>query len=123
MTKVLTKPQATVHPAPMLGRMSVVHYDRVQHLTTDTRLDHTHIGQSVAATVTLDWIRPTAGGRASGIVTALAGGSAIVTLNADTYRQLRPILTTGTRLILRGIVTDMAGQRVLDVRNGTAVTV
>ena len=114
----------TAPTTPTLDRMSVVHYDPLLHLTTETTLDRVRAGATVTATVTLTSIRLTAGGRASGIVTALADQqSAIVTFSADTHRRLARILTTGSRLILRGQVTVINGQRVLDVRNGVAVTV
>lgn len=110
--------------APALDRMPVVHYDPALHLTTATTMDQVRAGVIVTATVTLTSILPTAAGRASGIVTALDGGqSTIVTFSADVHRRLNRILTTGSRLILRGQVADLNGRRVLDVRTGVAVTV
>lgn len=107
-----------------LDRMSVVHCDPVSHLVTATTMDQVRAGVIVTATVTLTSILPTASGRASGIVTALDGGqSTIVTFSADVHRRLNRILTTGARLILRGQVAVINGRRVLDVRNGLAVTV
>lgn len=116
---------ATHRPGGLaLDRMSVVHYDPLLHLTTETTLDRVRAGGTVTATVTLTSIRQTAGGRASGIVTALADQrSAIVTFSADVNRRLARILTAGNRLIVRGTVASINGQRVLDVRNGVAVTV
>ncbi|MEU5660104.1 hypothetical protein ABZ802_31475 [Streptomyces sp. NPDC047737] len=114
----------TAPTTPALDRMAVVHYNPLLHLTTETTLDRVKAGDTVTATVTLTSIRQTAGGRASGIVTALADQrSAIVTFSADTNRRLARILTTGNRLIVRGKVAIVNGQRVLDVRNGVAVTV
>lgn len=117
----------TALTAPALDRMPVVHYDPLLHLTTETTLDRVKAGSTVTVTVTLTAIRQTAGGRASGIVTALTAQptpqSAIVTFSADINRRLARILTEGNRLIVRGQVASINGQRVLDVRNGVAVTV
>ncbi|GGZ82758.1 hypothetical protein [Streptomyces rubiginosohelvolus] len=116
--------QTTATTPPTLGGMPVVHHDPALNLNTDTTIDRVRVGQTVTATVTLTTIRPTTGSRASGIVTALTGPqSAIVTFNADTNRRLARILVEGNRLILRGQVTVVNGQRVLDVRNGVAVNV
>lgn len=109
---------------PSLGQLPVVHYDPLLHLTTATTIDQTRAGQTVTATVTLTAIRQTTSGRASGIATALTGPhSAIITFSADTNRRLARILTEGQRLIVCGTVTVINGRRVLDVRNGVAVTV
>lgn len=114
----------TAPTPPALDRMPVVHYDPLHHLTTETTLNHVKAGSTVTATVTLTAIRPTTGGRASGIVTALtAPESAIITFSADTNRRLARILIEGQRLIVRGQVTIVNGRRVLDVRNAVAVTV
>lgn len=113
------------HPTvPTLGRMSVVYFDSALRLSVDTTLDRTKAGEMVTATVTVNSVRSTSGGRASGIVTALAdGASAIVTFSSDAYERLGRILNAGARVIVRGAVTDVGGQRVIDVRNAVAVNV
>ncbi|TXS50163.1 hypothetical protein EAO77_28040 [Streptomyces sp. t39] len=104
--------------------MAVVHLGHHQAPAVGTTIDRVHAGATVSATVTLRSIRPTHSGRAAGVVTALAGGkSTIVTFSADAYRRHARILTPGTRLIVRGQVTDIDRQRVLDVRAAVEVTV